>query len=75
MSTDDGAVKGAADNWRTNKSNFRESQDELVSILKERLRNNNTNLKKLAEVTGIKRTTLYYMLWGKEGKSGQDTAA
>lgn len=59
MLHDDEELREAAQSWRTNRENFR----ALLVLKLETL-----NMTELSHVTGIKRTTLYYIIYGKDGK-------
>lgn len=65
----DDELKEACDNWRNSENGSKEAKDVLVALLIEKLRD--YNITQLAVMTGIKRTTLYYMMFGREGKDGR----
>jgi transcriptional regulator of acetoin/glycerol metabolism len=67
MSTDD--VREALDHWRTTEINHREAREELIELLIVKL--DKQTITELAAETGIRRTTLYYMIFGKGGKDGK----
>jgi len=59
-------LKGATENWQ----NSRKSYDELVDMLRSSLET--YNMTELSKITGINRTTMYYWLFGREGKNGRN---
>lgn len=73
--SDDQDIKERVDRWQSSKSEHKDNQSELIAYLIDKLESKEYNLVELSEITGIKRTTLYYMMYGKEGKSGQNSAA
>jgi hypothetical protein len=56
----------AVDRWRLSETDQHRNRVELISLLILALEK--YNLTDLSEMTGIKRTTLYYMIYGKDGK-------
>jgi len=46
------------------------ARQELKTALVERL--TSYSMVELAEITGIKRATLYYIIWNKKGRHGSD---
>jgi hypothetical protein len=46
---------------------------ELVKLVEEALTQKHT-LTEISSYTGIKRTTLYYLVYGKDGKNGRESA-
>jgi len=65
-------IKERAENWKNSGYNERELREELIEYIRELL--HNYNMTELSELTGIKRTTLYYMLYGRSGKNRQSAA-
>lgn len=65
----DDELKEACADWRNSENGSKEAKERLVTILIEKLQD--YNITQLAVMTGINRTTLYYMMFGKEGKNGR----
>lgn len=72
---DDPEIKECVDRWQNSKTEHKDNKDELIALLTLKVKMQQYNLTELAEIVGIKRTTLYYMMFGKEGKNGQNSAA
>lgn len=66
MSDDARELKEATEHWKNSENNQRALREKLVGLLVSKL--DKYNLTELSGMTGIKRTTLYYMIWGKGGK-------
>ena len=47
-------------------------EKELVILIEEALSQKHT-LTEISSYTGIKRTTLYYLVYGKDGKNGRES--
>lgn len=56
------AAQQAAQRWRASK----DARDDLRVIILELLKTK--NMTEISRITGIKRTTLYYFIWGRSGK-------
>lgn len=69
MADDERELKEATEHWKNSESNQKEYREKLVMLLTSKL--DRYNLTELSTMTGIKRTTLYYMIWGKRGKRQQ----
>lgn len=69
----DDELKEACANWRNSETDSKEAKERLVSVLVEKLKD--YNITQLAVMTGINRTTLYYMMFGKEGKNGRSESS
>jgi hypothetical protein len=63
MSTQEDAARAAAERWKDRE----QAKQELRSLVLELLEAN-TSMAQISEITGIKRTTLYYFVWGRNGK-------
>lgn len=70
--SDKNDLKEATEKYKNSESNSREIREEYVALLRYLVENDIFNLTELAIETGIRRTTLYYMIWGKSGKRHQD---
>ncbi len=68
--TDNSDLKGAIDRWQIDKNNLRTSTDHLIDLLVEYLEDH--TFTELADLTGIKRSNIYYMIYGKSGKGGKE---
>jgi hypothetical protein len=55
-----------AQRWREIDAKRDAIRDELLSIVEKLLEK--YTMSQVAEIVGIKRTTLYYVLWGKDGR-------
>lgn len=66
---DERELREAVENWKTSKSHEEYNRENLSAVLRSKI--NKYKLTELSDVTGIKRTTLYYMIWGKSGKRRQ----
>jgi len=71
MLSDDPEIRELLERWRESESNFQEVNDELIILLLEKLHNKEYNMMELSALIGVKRTTLYYWLYGREGKNGR----
>lgn len=63
MNTREDAARAAAERWKDRE----QAKQELRSLVLELLEAN-ISMVEIAEITGIKRTTLYYFVWGRSGK-------
>lgn len=59
-------LEGAINTWRTHEKAEKETREILVDLCLEYLRNH--TMVELEQRMQVKRTTLYYMLYGKAGK-------
>lgn len=69
MADDERELKEAVEHWKNSETNEKEYREKLALLLASKL--NKYKLTELANITGIKRTTLYYIIWGKSGKRQQ----
>lgn len=60
-------LREAAERWLG-----KQDEQELVKLIEEALIQKHT-LTEISSYTGIKRTTLYYLVYGKNGKNGRDS--
>lgn len=65
-------IRERVENWKNGESNEKELREELIETIRIQLQI--FNMTELSELTGIKRTTLYYMLYGRGGKNRQSTS-
>ncbi len=65
-------IRERVENWKNGELTEKELRDELIETIRTQLRI--YNMTELSELTGIKRTTLYYMLYGRSGKNRQSAA-
>lgn len=63
MNTREDAARAAAERWKDRER----AKQELRSLVLELLEAN-ISMVEISEITGIKRTTLYYFVWGRSGK-------
>ena len=59
------SLREAAARWQQ-----KHDQEELVELIHQALLQKHT-LTEISSYTGIKRTTLYYLVYGKQGKNGR----
>ncbi len=60
----------AVENWLNSENSKKDSREELIAMMRIKLKR--YSMTELEALTGIKRPTIYYMIFGKEGKSGRD---
>jgi hypothetical protein len=65
MSHREDAARAAAERWKDRER----ARYELRALVLELLQANKSMVE-ISEITGIKRTTLYYFVWGRNGKLG-----
>ena len=63
-------LKGAVERWQNNENIERISRQQLVEALTIGLED--YTVTQLSEITGINRSTIYYMLYGRSGKGGKE---
>lgn len=71
MSTMIEEIKEATEKFRNSENNSKEIREQFGSLLRHYVDNDIFTLTELASITGIRRTTLYYIIWGKSGKRQQ----
>ena len=70
MSNSGDDLKGAVERWQTDENSEKLSRRQLVEALTIGLEK--YSITELAEITGINRSTIYYMLYGRSGKGGRE---
>lgn len=61
-------IKEAVELWKNSEENEKKHRQNASEVLRTQKAKHNYTMVQLSDIAEIKRTTLYYVMWGKDGK-------